>query len=102
MRNRVSVLLLTALGFAVGVPALAEPIALVAYGKVIKKRPDAIVIRTDDHGHSISFDVGRQTALPEGLAVGQHVEIDYHANGTTGQTADRVTLTKASYPPPHA
>ena len=99
MRNRASVLLLTALGMAAGVSASSIP--LVAYGRIVSKKSDRLVVRTDDHGHNISFDLDRQTSLADGLAVGKHVEVDYHANGPTGQTADRVTLTDSTYPPPH-
>jgi hypothetical protein len=99
MRNRASLLFLTALWLAAGVPA--ESIPLIAYGKVVRKGSDRLVVQTDDHGHSISFDIDGQTVLPAGLAVGKHVEVDYHANGPTGQTADRVTLTDGTYPRPH-
>jgi hypothetical protein len=95
MKNRGAVLLLTALGFAAGVAAPAEPVALIAWGTVLKKDANSLVIRTDDHGHRIAFDISGQTVVPEGLAVGRHVQIDYHANGPTGQTADRVTLVEA-------
>jgi hypothetical protein len=91
MRNRV-VLMLTALGMVAGLTASAEQVPLVATGTVVKKTADKLVVRTHDHGHVITFDVGRDTQLPDALAVGKHVEVDYHANGSTGQTADKVEL----------
>jgi hypothetical protein len=84
--------MLTALGLVAGVVASAENVPLVATGTVMKKSGDVLVVRTHDHGHTISFNLDRDSALPDGLAVGKHVEIDYHANGSTGQTADRITL----------
>jgi hypothetical protein len=90
--KKIAGVLLTALGIAAGVQSFAEPIPLIAWGTVLSKGADKLVIRTDDHGHRISFGVDGQTKLPEGLAVGRHVRIDYHATGTTGQTADQVAL----------
>jgi hypothetical protein len=92
MSNRSAVLLLTSLGLVAGVTAPAEQVALVATGTVMKKSADTLVVRTHDHGHMITFSLARDTGLPDGLAVGKHIEIDYHANGSTGQTADRITL----------
>jgi hypothetical protein len=92
MSNRASVILLTSLGLVAGVTATAEQVALVATGTVMKKTADAVVVRTHDHGHTVTFKLDRDTALPDGLAVGKHIEIDYHANGATGQTADRIML----------
>jgi len=91
MSNRAAVLL-TSLGLVVGVTAAAEQVPLVATGTVMKKTADTVVVRTHDHGHQITFNLDRDTALPDGLAVGKHIEIHYHANGSTGQTADRITL----------
>jgi hypothetical protein len=91
MRNRV-VLMLTALGMVAGITTSAEQVPLVATGTVVKKTADKLVVRTHDHGHTISFDLDRETQLPDSVAVGKHVEVDYHANGATGQTADKVEL----------
>lgn len=66
---------------------------LVATGKIVAKGPDSLVVRTDDHGHRIAFAVDRTSVLPEGLAVGTHVRVVYHALGSTGQAADEVTVT---------
>jgi hypothetical protein len=91
MSNRAAVLL-TSLGLVAAVTATAEQVPLVATGTVMKKSAETLVVRTHDHGHTIIFNLGRDTGLPDGLAVGKHIEIDYHANGSTGQTADRITL----------
>ena len=101
MRNRVAVLpLVSALVLALAATAVATPIELIATGTVLSKKVDSLVVRTDDHGHSIMFVVDRSTALPDGLKVGSHVRIVYRANGSTGQTAEKVTLleTKAGRP----
>jgi hypothetical protein len=100
MRNRVAVLIVVAVALLAGPgPAAAAPgdvvkggVDLVATGKVVAKSPDSLVVRTDDHGHRIAFDIDRSTALPDGLAVGRHVRVLYRANGSTGQTAERVSL----------
>lgn len=68
---------------------------LVATGTVMSKTADSLVVRTADHGHRIIFAVDRSTVLPEGLATGRHVRVVYRANGSTGQTAERVTLVDA-------
>ena len=94
MKNRVAVTapLLVALSLALGTLASAAPIELIATGTVVSKSADSLVVKTDDHGHRISFVVDRSTVLPEGLAAGRHVRIVYHAMGSTGQTAERVTF----------
>jgi hypothetical protein len=101
MRNRIAVLSLAA-AFAVLVigPAAAAPgevvnsgIPFVANGKVVSKSADALVVRTDDHGHQISFAIDRSTVLPDDLAVGRHVHVVYRALGSTGQAAESVVVT---------
>ena len=101
MRNR-----LAPLALAVSVALLAGPglvtaapgevvnggMPLVATGKVVAKSADSLVVRTDDHAHRITFAVDRSTAMPDGLETGRHVRVVYHATGTTGQTADKVTV----------
>jgi len=100
MRNRVAVLPIVVALALLASPGLAVVAAgevvkggveLVATGKVVAKSSDSLVVRTDDHGHRIAFDIDRSTALPEGLTVGRHVRVVYRANGSTGQTAERVT-----------
>jgi hypothetical protein len=80
-------------------PAAAAPgevinggVELVATGKIVAKSAESLVVHTDDHGHRITFVVDRSTALPDGLSVGSHVRVVYRANGSTGQTAERVSL----------
>ena len=99
--NRVAVLrFVAAVALLVGPwPAAAAPgevvkggVDLVATGKVVAKASDSFVVRTDDHGHRITFDIDRSTALPDGLAVGRQVRVKYRANGSTGQTAEQVTF----------
>jgi len=101
MRNRVAVLpivvavaLLAGPGLAAAAPGVVVKggVDLVATGKVVAKTSDSLVVRTDDHGHRITFDIDRSTALPDGLAVGKRVRVQYRANGSTGQTAERVSV----------
>jgi hypothetical protein len=102
MRNRVALVV-----FAASLALLAGPSAatagevidggvdLVANGKVVKKSSDSLVVRTDDHGHKITFVVDSNTVLPDDLAKGSHVRVVYRANGSKGQTAEKVTVTAA-------
>ena len=69
-----------------GVPYVAD-------GKVVSKKSDKLVVRTDDHGHTITFALDPSTVLPDQLAPGRHVHIVYHPQGATGQTADTVSVT---------
>jgi hypothetical protein len=101
MRNRVAVLpivvafaLLAGPAFTAAAPGrvVKGGVDLVAMGKVVSKTSDSLVVRTDDHGHRITFDIDNRTALPDGVAVGRHVRVLYRANGSTGQTAERVSL----------
>jgi hypothetical protein len=102
MRNRValpvlavSIALLAGHGLAAAAPGevIDGGVDLVATGKVVSKTSDSLVIRTDDHGHKITFAVERGTVLPDDLKTGRHVRVVYHATGSTGQTADKVTVT---------
>jgi hypothetical protein len=61
-------------------------------GTVVSRSPDAIVVRIDDHGHPIRFDLGRSTVIPDDVVRGQHVSVIYHPTGTSGQAADRVAV----------
>jgi len=61
-------------------------------GTVVSSARDKLVIRTDDHGHRMSFDVGSATSLPEGLRRGTHVAVTYHPEGPTGQAVDQVQV----------
>jgi hypothetical protein len=102
MRNRVArlvlgitIALLAGHGLAGAAPGevIDGGVDLVAMGKVVKKTSDSLVVRTDDHGHKITFAVDRSTVLPDDLAVGRHVRVVYHPTGPKGQAADKVTLT---------
>ena len=101
MRNRVAVLslvvavaLLAGPGLATAAPSevVKGGVELVATGKVVAKSADSLAVRTDDHGHRITFVVDRSTRLPDGLAVGSRVRVVYRADGATSQTAEQVTL----------
>lgn len=100
MRNRVAVAVLSvAFAFALAGLGAAAPsevvnggVPYVANGTVVAKTADSVVIRTDDHGHKITFAVDRSTVLPGDITVGRHVRIVYHPMGATGQTADTVAI----------
>lgn len=61
-------------------------------GTVVSSQPDKLILRTDDHGHRMLFDLGPATSLPGGLRKGAHVTVTYHPLGPTGQAADEVRL----------
>jgi len=83
-----------ALAGAVLAPAVTYEIRTT--GTVVSKSADALVVRVDDHGHRIQFDLVRTSVLPDGLAPGQHVQVTYHPTGSTGQTADSVAVVPTS------
>ena len=101
MKNRVALLpLAVACVLLAGGPATATAgevvkagIPFVADGKVVAKSADSLVVRTDDHGHKIAFTIDRSSVVPDTLALGSHVRVVYHPLGSTGQTADSVTVT---------
>jgi hypothetical protein len=66
--------------------------AITIPGTVLSSDTGKLVIRTDDHGHRMSFDVGPSTALAEGLRKGAHVSVTYHPLGPNGQAADEVQV----------
>jgi len=97
MKNRIggvcSLLALTLVGPVVAqVPRVVDGPDLVAIGTVISVGNSSMAIRTQDHGHAISFVVSTTTTMPASVVVGSRVRIAYHAVGTTGQVADVVTL----------
>jgi hypothetical protein len=61
-------------------------------GAVLSTSHDKLVIRTDDHGHRMSFDVASASTLPENLRKGTHVAVTYHPEGPTGQQVDQVQV----------
>jgi hypothetical protein len=100
MRNRVAVAVLSA-AFALALAGLATAgpsevvnggVPYVANGTVVAKTADSVVIRTDDHGHKVTFAIERTTVLPGDITVGRHVRVVYHPMGATGQTADTMAI----------
>jgi hypothetical protein len=65
---------------------------IVIPGTVISSDGGTLLIRTDDHGHRMPFEVGPATSAPAGLRKGAHVSVTYHALGPTGQAADEVQV----------
>jgi hypothetical protein len=102
MKNRValsafvvSLALLAGPGFAAAGEVVDGGVDLVATGKVVARSSEELVVRTDDHGHKIEFVIDRSSEVPDEVVVGEHVRVVYHATGSTGQTADKVTITPA-------
>jgi hypothetical protein len=97
MRIRLAVPL-SAIALAVAGAGLASATAyeIRTTGTVVSKTADALLVRIDDHGHRILFDVDRATILSDGLAPGQHVQVTYHPTGSTGQAADSVSVVPSS------
>jgi hypothetical protein len=56
----------------------------------------SMVVRIDQHGHSIPFQVASASEVPSGLKPGSRVTVVYHPLGATGQMADTVTLDSGS------
>jgi hypothetical protein len=61
-------------------------------GTVVSSSVDLLIVRTDDHGHRMTFEVAPGASMPDGLRSGAHVSITYHPLGPTGQAADEVGL----------
>ena len=61
-------------------------------GTVVSSDGGKLMIRTDDHGHRMAFDVGPAVSVPNGLRKGAHVSVTYHPLGPTGQAADEVLV----------
>jgi len=57
---------------------------------------DTMVVRIDQHGHSIPFQIASGSQVPSGLKPGSRVTVVYHPLGSTGQMADNVTLDSGS------
>lgn len=97
MRTRFAVPLfavaLALAGFAV---AHATTYEIRTTGTVLSKSQDAIVLRIDDHGHHIRFDLDRSTTVPDDVVKGGHVSVMYHPTGSTGQAADVVAVVPRS------
>ena len=56
----------------------------------------SMVVRIDQHGHSIPFQIASASEVPSGLKPGSRVTVVYHPLGATGQMADTVTLDSGS------
>jgi hypothetical protein len=65
--------------------------AITIPGTVIASDSGKLIIRTDDHGHRMPFEVGPGTSEPA-LRKGAHVSVTYHPLGPTGQAADEVQV----------
>ena len=61
-------------------------------GTVVSSDGGKLMIRTDDHGHRMAFDVGPAVSLPDRLPRGTHVSVTYHPLGPVGQAADEVLV----------
>jgi hypothetical protein len=61
-------------------------------GTVVSSNQGKLVIRTDDHGHRMAFDVASASTLPADLRKGAHVAVTYHPEGPTGQQVDQVQV----------
>ena len=66
--------------------------AITIPGTVVSSDSGKLIIRTDDHGHRMAFDVGPASSMPDGLRKGAHVSVNYHPLGPTGQAADEVQV----------
>jgi len=71
---------------------------LVATGRVVSTGNASLVLKTDDHGHTIPFMIATTTELPAGLTAGSRVTVHYSAIGTDQQMADRVVLLAPAAP----
>ena len=61
-------------------------------GTVVSSDGGKLIVRTDDHGHRMPFEVGPATMVPQGLRKGAHVSVTYHPLGPMGQGADEVQV----------
>ena len=61
-------------------------------GTVVSATHDEIVLKTDDHGHRMVFQVATGASVPDVLRRGAHVSVTYHPLGPTGQAIDEVQV----------
>lgn len=66
--------------------------AITIPGTVVSSDSTKLIIRTDDHGHRMPFDIGPATSVPGPLPKGAHVSVTYHPLGPTGQAAVEVQV----------
>ena len=60
-------------------------------GTVVSVRSGSLVVKIDDHGHTIPFSLGPSVS-PAELRAGSRVSVRYHPTGSTGQVADEVAV----------
>jgi hypothetical protein len=89
---RAAIAALALAGLASSATAVDQSDKITIPGSVVSSEQDKLIIRTDDHGHRMAFDLGPATALAEGLRKGAHVTVTYHPLGPTGQAADEVRV----------
>ena len=70
--------------------------AIMIPGTVVSSDSRELIIRTDDHGHRMPFDLGPATSMPDRLPKGAHVSVTYHPLGPTGQAAVEVRVIERS------
>jgi len=70
--------------------------AIMIPGTVVSSDSRTLIIRTDDHGHRMPFDLGPATSVPDRLPKGAHVSVTYHPLGPTGQAAVEVRVIERS------
>jgi hypothetical protein len=71
-------------------PDDAARTGIVISGTVVSAANGTLVLRTDDHRHSMKFDLG-SAAGSAALRRGERVAVRYHPTGATGQAVDEVT-----------
>jgi hypothetical protein len=62
-------------------------------GTVVRLGKGQMVVRIDDHGHQIPFQVA--PGADRDVRAGSHVLVTYHPTGTTGQMANQVQVVEA-------
>ena len=62
----------------------------VVTGTVVRLAKGQLVLRIDDHRHSITFQVA--PGADRDVRAGAHVSVTYHPTGATGQMADQVRV----------
>ena len=62
----------------------------VVTGTVVRIAKGQLVLRIDDHRHSITFQVA--PGVDKDVRAGGHVSVTYHPTGATGQMADQVRV----------
>lgn len=60
-------------------------------GTVESARGDSLVVRIDDHGHSIPFGLASKAKAGK-LEAGSRVSVRYRPRGSSGQTAEEVQV----------